>query len=126
MCNCYTNYSNELPKITIYANCDNTLTINLGCFSFAPREQLIFVIKNHDYIGAPVEFSETIIPSELNTEKNISILIPKEATNSIKNGAIYTFMLKKADAQYSKLTSNGLVQVEYGAQDFELGEDNYE
>lgn len=35
-------------------------------------------------------------------------------------------MLKKADAQYSKLTSNGLVQVEYGAQDFELGEDNYE
>ena len=124
MFNCYKNYSNKMPKITIYANCDTALTLNLGCFSFAPQEQLIFVIKNHDYIDAPVEFLDTIIPEELNSDKNISIVVPKESANKIKNGAIYTFMIKNGDGQYSKLTSNGIVRVEYGAQGLGLEEDN--
>ena len=128
MFNCYKNYSNKMPKITIYANCDTALTLNLGCFSFAPQEQLIFVIKNHDYIDAPVEFLYTITPDpkEVNStyDKNVSVIVPKESANKIKNGAIYTFMIKNGDGQYSKLTSNGIVRVEYGAQGLGLEEDN--
>ena len=125
MFNCYKNYSNKMPKITIYANCDTALTLNLGCFSFAPQEQLIFVIKNHDYVDAPVEFLDTIIPSELNSDKNISIMVPKEYANKIKNGAIYTFMIKNSDGQCSKLTPNGIVRIEYGAQSLDLKEDSF-
>jgi hypothetical protein len=113
------NYYNIMPKITIYSNCDTALTLNLGCFSFAPEEQLIFIIKNHDYTDAPVEFLHTILPKDLNSDKNVSLFVPKENAAEIKTGAIYTFMIKHKDGQYSKLTPNGTIRVEYGAHDVE-------
>jgi hypothetical protein len=123
MLNYYENQLNQMPKITIYANCDTALTLNLGCFSFAPQEQLVFIIKNHDYLDAPVEFLELISPEELNSDKNVSIIVPSIKANKIKNNAIYTFMVKHANGQYSKLTPNGTVKVEYGAHSLNLEED---
>lgn len=115
MFNCYKKYSNIMPNITVYANCNTALTLNLGCFSFAPQEQLIFIIKNHDYTDAPVEFLHKVVVEKINEDKNYSFEVPKEVTATIKTGAIYTFMIKHKDGQYSKVTPNGFVKVEYGA-----------
>jgi hypothetical protein len=123
MFNCYKNYSNKMPKITIYANCDTALTLNLGCFSFAPQEQLIFVIKNHDYTEAPVEFLHKVEVEKINEDKNYSFVVPKEAAAAIKTGAIYTFMFKHTNGRCSKVTPNGFIRVEYGADGLIIKED---
>ena len=108
-------YSNIMPNITVYANCNTALTLNLGCFSFAPQEQLIFIIKNHDYADAPVEFLHIVDVNKINEDKNYSFEISGTEATGIKTGAIYTFMIKRGNDQYSKITANGYVKVEYGA-----------
>lgn len=115
MFNYYDNYYSIMPTITIYSNCDTALTLNLSCFSFAPQEQLIFVIKNHDYTEAPAEFVHRITTDELNSDKNVSFIVPKTNATNIKTGAIYTFMTQNLEGQCSKMTPNGRVKVEYGA-----------
>ena len=116
-------YSNIMPNITVYANCNTALTLNLGCFSFAPQEQLIFIIKNHDYTDAPVEFLHIVDAAKINNDKNYSFEVPKNAAANIKTGAIYTFMIKHKDGQYSKATPNGFIRVVYGAHDLTDKED---
>lgn len=121
-----TNYFTVMPEITVYINCDTRLAINLQMFDLGENDEFIFVIKNYNYIKSPYVFMYRARKSDIDDNGEILFKIPPEASQHIKPGAFYncSVMLNAFDPQseteYKKLTTNGSIRLEYGAQDLTI------
>lgn len=118
-----TNYLATMPDITVYMNCDTRLAINLRMFNLGEHDEFIFAIKNFNYIESPYVFLFRARKGDENENGEVIFKISPEASKKIKPGAFYNFCLltnvtnRKEPSEYKKLTENGNVIVEYGAQD---------
>ena len=118
-----TRYWENMPEITVYMNCDTRLAINLRMFDLGENDEFIFVIKNYDYIESPYAFLYRARKTDIDENGEIIFKISPETSKHIKPGAFYNcavlinaFDVHK-DTEYRKLTENGSIRVEYGAQD---------
>ena len=126
-----------MPEIAVYVNCDTRLAINLRMFDLGENDEFIFVIKNYNHINSPYVFMHKARKSDIDENGEVLFKITPEASKYIKPGAFYNFsvMLNAFDPQketeYKKLTENGSIHLEYGAQDltikpdFKPGEEPY-
>jgi hypothetical protein len=125
-----------MPDITVYMNCDTRLAVNLRMFDLGDNDEFIFAIKNYSHIDSPYAFLFRARKTDIDDNGEVIFRITPEASKSIKPGAFYNFsvMLNAFDLQepteYKKLTDNGRVLIEYGAQDMlvkpEAGEVGYD
>lgn len=119
-----TDYTTTMPDITVYMNCDTRLAINLSKFHLGENDEFIFVIKNYSYIESSYVFLYRARASEMDENGEIFLRIPPATSKRIKPGAFYNFAVMQnaydstAATEYKKLTDNGSVIIEYGAQDF--------
>ena len=118
-----TDYLATMPDISICMNCDTYLAINLKAFDLGNDDEFIFVIKNYNYIDSSYVFLHRARKSDMNSKGEIIIKVPAAASKRLKSGAFYNFaVLANAfdparETAYKKLTDNGKVLIEYGAQD---------
>ena len=124
----YTNYLATMPDITVYMNCDTRLAINLRMFDLGEHDEFIFVIKNYDYIDSSYAFLFRARKSDMDKNGEVIFKIDPDASKAIKPGAFYNFALlinafdRYKLTEYKKLTENGKIIIEYGAQDLALPE----
>ena len=131
-----TNYLMPIPDITVYINCDTRLAINLRMLNLYDTDEFIFVIKNYDYIDSPYTFMYRARTTDMDENGEILFKIPPDISKQLKPGAFYYFAVltnafdTRADTEYKKLTYNGNIKLEYGAQDIrvekELADQDYE
>lgn len=126
-----TNYLATMPEITVYMNCDTRLAINLSLFDLGKNDEFIFTIKNYDYIDSPYVFIKRFKASDMDDKGEVLFKIPPEVSKQIKPGAFYNFSMiinafdQDGEKEYKKLTDNGSIHIEYGAQDLGIEtEDN--
>lgn len=123
MISCCTKYFATMPNITIYAGCDTPLALNLNMFELGDNDELIFVIKNYDYIGSPYVFLFKARKGDEDENGEVFFKISPNEAERIKYGAFYNIAVLEnafnADKEpcYKKLTENGKIVLEYGAQD---------
>jgi hypothetical protein len=119
-----TDYSATLPDITIYINCDTGFAVNLNRFHLNENDELIFIIKNYNYVESSYVFLHRVRVSDADVNGDIFFNIPPATSKRIKPGAFYTFAVMQnafdshEPTEYRKLTDNGAINLEYGAQDF--------
>lgn len=129
MLSCCTNYLATMPDITVYMNCDTRLAINLRMFNLNEHDEFIFAIKNYNHIDSPYVFLFRARKGDEDENGEIIFKISPEISKQIKPGAFYNFSLlinafnTKEQTEYKKLTDNGNILIEYGAQDLALPED---
>lgn len=118
-----TNYLATIPEITVYMNCDTRLAINLRLFDLGENDEFIFAIKNYSYIDSPYVFLFRAKKSDIDENGEVLFKITPEASKKLKQGAFYNFSVlanafdPKKETEYKKLTENGAIRIEYGAQD---------
>lgn len=118
-----TNYLATMPDIKVYMNCDTRLAINLRIFELDDNDEFIFAIKNFNYIDSPHVFLFRARNSDMDNNGEVIFKIPSEASKKLKPGAFYNFAIlmdafdKTKKTEYKKLTENGNIIIEYGAQD---------
>jgi hypothetical protein len=125
-----------MPDITVYMNCDTRLAINLSMFNLGENDEFIFAIKNYSYIDSSYVFLFRARKSDMDENGEVLFKITPAASKHLKPGAFYNFSVmlnafdKKKETEYKKLTDNGNIIIEYGAQDllvpYENGETNSE
>lgn len=121
-----TNYLATMPEITVYMNCDTRLAINLRMFELSEYDEFIFAIKNYDYVESSYAFIFRAKKSDMDENGEVIFRIDPDASKAIKPGAFYNFSLlinafnKHELTEYKKLTDNGAIKIEYGAQDLAL------
>jgi hypothetical protein len=112
-----------MPEITVYMNCDTRLAINLRMFDLGDNDEFIFAIKNYDYIDSGYVYLYRARKSDIDENGEVIFKITPRASKRLKPGAFYNFALlanaydKKLPTEYKKLTENGSIYIEYGAQD---------
>mgnify|MGYP006932877498 CR=1 FL=1 len=117
------NYLATMPEITVYMNCDTRLAINLSVFDLGDNDEFIFAIKNYDYIDSGYVYLFRARTSDIDKNGEIIFKIPPKASKRLKPGAFYNFSVlanaydRKVPTEYKKLTDNGKIFIEYGAQD---------
>ena len=129
-----TDYLATMPDIVVYMNCDTRLAINLKAFKLGDDDELIFVIKNYSYIDSPYVFLFKARNSDIDENGEVIFKITPATSKHIKPGAFYNLAVmknafsRKEPTEYRKLTDNGSIIIEYGAQDFTLktGNDDLE
>jgi hypothetical protein len=134
-----TNYLATMPEITVYMNCDTRLAINLRMFDLSEKDEFIFAIKNYDYIDSGYVYMYRARKSDIDDNGEIIFKITPEVSKQIKPGAFYNFSVLanafdlREPTEYKKLTDNGSINLEYGAQDIlvkpaegEIGYDDVE
>lgn len=125
-----TNYLATMPDITVYMNCDTRLAINLNLFELSEADEFIFAIKNYSYIESPYVFLFRARKSDMDERGEVIFKITPEDSKALKPGAFYNFALlinaydRQKETEYRKITDNGNVIIEYGAQDITVPEDN--
>ena len=118
-----TNYAATMPDIVVYMNCDTRLAINLRMFSLDINDEFIFAIKNYNYIDSPYVYLFRARASDMDENGEVLFKITPSMSKHLKPGAFYNFAVlknafdKKKETEYKKLTDNGNVIIEYGAQD---------
>lgn len=118
-----TNYTSTMPDITVYINCDTRLAINLRMFNLGDNDEFIFAIKNYSYIDSPYVFLFRARKSDIDENGEVIFKITPAASKHLKPGAFYNFAMlhnafdKRKETEYKKLTENGNIKLEYGAQD---------
>ena len=118
-----TNYLATMPEITVYMNCDTRLAINLRMFDLSDKDEFIFAIKNYNYIDSGYVYLHRARNSDINENGEIIFKITPEISKRIKPGAFYNFSVLanafdlREPTEYKKLTDNGVINIEYGAQD---------
>lgn len=118
-----TNYLATMPEITIYINCDTRLAINLRMFDLSDKDEFIFAIKNYNYIDSDYVYLYRARTSDIDKNGEVIFKISPEVSKRIKPGAFYNFSILanafdlRAPTEYKKLTENGTIHIEYGAQD---------
>ena len=126
MLNYCTNYLASMPDITVYMNCDTRLAINLSMFELGEYDEFIFTIKNYNYIDSSYAFMFRATKDSIDENGEVIFNIDPDASKNIKPGAFYNFTLLTnatnpyAMSEYKKLTADGKVNIEYGAQDLAL------
>ena len=121
-----TNYLATMPDVTVYVNCDTRLAINLRMFDLSEYDEFIFVIKNYDYADSSYAFLYRARKSDMDENGEVIFKIDPDASKAIKPGAFYNFSLlvnafnDKELTEHKKLTENGRIILEYGAQDLAL------
>ena len=124
-----TNYTATMPDITVYINCDTRLAINLRMFNLGDNDEFVFAIKNYSYIESPYVFLFKAKKSDIDENGEVLFKITPAASKYLKPGAFYNFAVlvnafdKRKETEYKKLTSNGNIILEYGAQDLLVQED---
>ena len=117
------NYNATMPDITVYMNCDTRLAINLRMFNLGDNDEFIFAIKNYSYIDSPYVFLFRARKSDMDENGEVIFKITPAASKHLKPGAFYNFALlqnafdRRKETEYKKLTENGNIKLEYGAQD---------
>lgn len=125
-----TNYLATMPDITVYMNCDTRLAINLRMFNLGENDEFIFAIKNYSYIDSPYVFLFRAKKDDIDENGEVIFKITPEASKQLKPGAFYNFAMlvdafdPKKETEYKKLTDNGNIQIEYGAQDLMITPDH--
>lgn len=123
------NYLATMPDITIYMNCDTRLAINLRWFDLGENDEFIFAIKNYDYINSPYVFLFRARKKDMDENGEVFFKITPATARHIKPGAFYNFTLLanafdlRKETEYKKLTDNGNIIIEYGAQDLTVQDD---
>ncbi len=118
-----TNYLATMPDITVYMNCDTRLAINLRMFDLGENDEFIFAIKNYSYIDSPYVFLFRARKTDIDENGEVIFKITPAASKHLKPGAFYNFAVladafdPKKETEYKKLTDNGNINIEYGAQD---------
>jgi hypothetical protein len=118
-----TNYLATMPEITIYMNCDTRLAINLRMFDLSDKDEFIFAIKNYNYINSDYVYLYRARKSDIDQNGEVIFKISPEVSKQIKPGAFYNFSILanafdlREPTEYKKLTDNGVINIEYGAQD---------
>ena len=118
-----TNYLATMPEITVYMNCDTRLAINLRMFELSDKDEFIFAIKNYDYIESDYVYLYRARTTDIDENGEVMFKITPEVSKRIKPGAFYNFSILanafdlKVPTEYKKLTENGAIHIEYGAQD---------
>lgn len=118
-----TNYLATMPEITVYMNCDTRLAINLRMFDLGDKDEFIFAIKNYNYIESGYVYLYRARKSDIDENGEIIFKITPEVSKQIKPGAFYNFSILanafdlREPTEYKKLTDNGVINLEYGAQD---------
>lgn len=117
------NYLATMPEVTINMNCDNYFVIDMQLFNLGDKDEFIFAIKNYSYTDSGYVYLHRARRSDINAKGQIAIRIRPEVTKRIKPGAFYTFAIlenafdPRLETEYKKLTDNGVINIEYGAQD---------
>ena len=125
-----TNYTATMPDIVVHMNCDTRLAINLHAFSLNENDEFIFAIKNYSYINSPYVYLFRARPSDIDANGEVLFKITPSMSKHLKPGAFYNFaVLKNAfdktkETEYLKLTDNGNVIIDYGAQDILVYDDS--
>lgn len=118
-----TNYLATMPDVTVYMNCDTRLAINLRMFDLGEHDEFIFAIKNYSYIDSKAVFLFRATKADIDDNGEVLFKITPEASKQLKPGAFYNFSVlinafdPKKETEYKKLTDNGNILIEYGAQD---------
>lgn len=121
-----TNYLATMPDITVYMNCDTRLAINLRMFELGENDEFIFAIKNYSYIESPYVFLFRARKADIDENGEVLFKITPAASKHLKPGAFYNFAVladafdPKKETEYKKLTENGNINIEYGAQDLTI------
>lgn len=121
-----TNYLATMPDITVYMNCDTRLAINLRMFDLGENDEFIFAIKNYNYIDSPYVFLFRARKADIDENGEVLFKITPAASKHLKPGAFYNFAVladvfdPKKETEYKKLTENGNINIEYGAQDLTI------
>lgn len=121
-----TNYLATMPDITVYMNCDTRLAINLRMFELGENDEFIFAIKNYSYIESPYVFLFRARKADIDENGEVLFKITPTASKHLKPGAFYNFAVladafdPKKETEYKKLTENGNINIEYGAQDLTI------
>ena len=121
-----TNYLATMPDITVYMNCDTRLAINLRMFDLGENDGFIFAIKNYSYIDSPYVFLFRARKADIDENGEVLFKITPAASKHLKPGAFYNFAVladafdPKKETEYKKLTENGNINIEYGAQDLTI------
>lgn len=133
MLNYQTNYSATAPDITVHMNCDTILAVNLRALELGTNDEFIFVIKNYDYIDSPYVYIFRAKSADMNRDGEAIFKIPSVTAKHLKPNAFYTMTVlvdafdAKKETVYKKLTDNGKITIEYGAQDIIVsGIDDYD
>jgi hypothetical protein len=122
------NYTAVVPDITVYMNCDTRLAINLRMFDLNEYDEFIFTIKNYDYIDSSYVFLFRARKEDIDKNGEVIFSIDPDTSKNIKPGAFYNLGLlvnafnPNKLTEYRKLTKNGSIKIEYGAQDLALVE----
>ena len=110
-------------------NCDTRLAINLRMFNLGENDEFIFAIKNYSFIESPYVFLFRAKKSDIDENGEVLFKITPAASKHLKPGAFYNFAVlhnafdRTKPTEYKKLTDNGKIIIEYGAQDL-LVKDN--
>lgn len=118
-----TNYTATMPDITVHMNCDTRLAINLRMFNLGDNDEFIFAIKNYSYIDSPYVFLFRARKSDIDENGEVLFKITPSASKYLKPGAFYNFAVllnafdRRKETEYKKLTENGNIIIDYGAQD---------
>jgi hypothetical protein len=112
-----------MPDITVFMNCDTRLAINLRTFNLGAADEFIFAIKNYSYIDSSYVFLFRARAADMDENGEVIFKITPAASKQLKPGAIYNFAVlqnafdRRKETEYRKLTDNGNIIIEYGAQD---------
>lgn len=118
-----TDYLATMPEITIYANCDTCLAINLQAFNIGDNDEFIFALKNYDYIESDFIYIFKARNTDIDENGEVLFKIPARTSQMLKPGAFYNFAVladaydRKLPTVYKRLTDNGNILIEYGTQD---------
>lgn len=121
-----TDYLATMPDIIVYMNCDTRLAINLRAYNLGENDEFIFAIKNYDYIDSPYVFLFRAKKEDMDENGEVLFKITPQASKQLKPGAFYNFSVlidafdPKKETEYRKLTDNGRINIQYGAQDLEI------
>ena len=118
-----TNYLATMPDITVYMNCDTRLAINLDRFDLGENDEFVFAIKNYSYIDSSYVFLFKARKADIDENGEVIFKITPAASKQLKPGAFYNFAVlinafdESKETEYKKLTDNGVIRIDYGAQD---------
>jgi hypothetical protein len=121
-----------MPEITVYMNCDTRLAINLRMFDLGENDEFVFAVKNYSYIDSPYVYLFKARKADIDDNGEVIFKITPEVSKQIKPGAFYNFSVLlnafdlKKETEYKKLTDNGEIRIEYGAQDLQTKPDSEE
>lgn len=129
MISCCTKNHEVMPDITVFINCDTILAINLRVLDLSENDEFIFTVKNYDYIDSPCIFLFRARKTDADERGEVVFKIPPKVSKQLKPGAFYNFAVLvnafdiKKETEYRKLTDNGAIKLEYGAQDLTISPD---